>query len=472
MNQQADKKILFLRFASFYSEKFAHPENVMAPVDMAIIITIARELGYEIDIIDTEAFSYTEGQLLDKIKAFSPDFVIVKAKTPTLLQLLKISKQLDGVSLIGIGQAFHGNHQNYLFPGSNFIASIQGEPEMKAKELLDALKHHRPLSQVKGITYLDDDGKIASNPAPATLVDLDELPMPAFEHFIGKEYHSYYPTPLFMKKRQGFMLSSRGCPYPCVFCSPTLRNSESTKLRFHSNDRVIREILYLKKLGITFIQFRDDLFTGDRERTMSLCKEIVRRKVKISWACQTNINNVDEELLTWMAKAGCVSMGFGIESGSKAVLKTLRKNNDIDSAPRLFKHCRKVGIKTVAFFLIGNPGETRDDLEQSYELLKKIRPDLIQVAFFTPYQGSPAYELYKTPSDMRENPHHYNTTSAYGLVPVDELKSFQKKMYFYCIFSWPNVFKTASRLASELVVNPYLARKLLMKGGNYLFLSK
>ncbi len=458
-------KILFLRLASFFNTKSAHPENTMMPIDIAIMISMAKELNVKFELLDTEATEYTHDQLISQINVFSPDYVFVKSKTSCLDNLLSIAKQISNIPFIGFGQAFVMNHEKYFFQNSPFIASIQGEPEIIFKNILKILLSKQSINNIEGITYKKNN-IIITNPKTYTLNDLDELPIPSYDLFIKNEYHSFYPTPLFTRKKMGFMLSSRGCPYSCIFCSPTLRNSEGKKYRFHSTSRIISEMKILENLGVTIIQFRDDIFTYDRNRIVSLCKTLITNNNKVKWIIQTHLNNLDQELLTLMSNAGCISIGIGIESGSQKVLKKLSKNNDIQKAPEIFHHCRKVGIKTVAFFLLGSPTESQEDLNLTYQLFKKLDPDLIQVAFFTPYQGSKAYELLNTKTI--ESLHHYNNTNAFGNVDANDLKKFQKKLYLETLFSWPNFARISLRLLTDLFFNPRITLKFIVKASAYL----
>ena len=261
----------------------------------------------------------------------------------------------------------------------------------------------------------------------------------------------------------GFLMHSRGCPYKCIFCSPTLRNSRGDRMRYHSAKRTVDEMEKMAQKGVTIVQFRDDSFTIDKSKVKELCLELKRRNLKIKWIVQTNINNVDKDLLMEMKSAGCCSIGFGIESGSPRILSMLNKNNDLPHAMEIFDFCKKIGIKTVGFFLLGSPGEEREDIEKTIKLLKNLRPDLIQLAYFTPYPGSQVFEKIK--QDYKESIHHYNCFEYnFSKVSTVELKKYFRKFYLNWLLSPSTLLSLTSSMVNDLFFNPVAAKRFLMDG--------
>ncbi|MCK5882097.1 MAG: radical SAM protein [Bacteriovoracaceae bacterium] len=448
----------------------AHPENVMMPVDLAIMMAQTKDEGDEYHIIDTEAEPATLDEVIRSIEKIGPDLIVIKAKAPTIPLIHKLYA-LCTIPMIGIGQAFNSESEKLLSIRSPLLCIILGEPEITYFELFSAIKQNQSIEKIKGITYLKDN-KIVVTEKRKLLGNLDLLPTPLYRPFLTNKYFSYYPTPFFLKKKIAFMMISRGCPFECIYCSPTLRNSQGKLLRHYSVGRVIREMSELERQGITIVHMRDDCFTADNRWTTEFCEELVKQGSKIKWMIQTHANCVDRDLLSLMKKANCITIGFGVESGSNAVLKRIQKYNDIDHEIDVFDWCKKIGIKTLGFFLIGSPEETMEDVLKTKELMKRICPDLIQVAFFTLYAGSKAYETYLT-KEQKQNAmtsHHYNNiqVNISNMTNVD-LHRMQLNLYLSYILK-PRVFlRLAFEVLVGLSINPAITFRLVLSGTKFLW---
>lgn len=464
-------KVLFLRFASYFSEENAHPENVMAPLDIAIMASIADQLGHETELVDTEADSYDRETLLRTVGALRPDLVVVKAKSPSRADLQALFSTLR-VPTVGFGHAFIADPESFFFDGSSVLCLIDGEPEITFREIIQRLADGGGLDDLAGITTQTEEGVRRHSPR-GLLEDLDELPLPKHEWFLDGRYYSFYPIPLFHKRKMGFMLSSRGCPMKCIFCSATLRQTYGAGMRYHSIDRVVEEMASLRRRGVKFIQFRDDIFTVSRKRVLELSDRIIREGLDVNWMAQTHVTCLDGALLRKMKEAGCVTLGVGFESGSPRVLRTLNKRYDLDHAREVAKQMKSLGIRMVGFFLIGNPGETREEIERTGDFILELDPDLIQIALFTPYAGSWAYE-YLLPEEQKgggDGSHHYNALSHnFSEVPTEELLELHRRLYLRYIARPRNLARFAVETGVGLAVNPHTASRLL--SGAYRFLVK
>ncbi len=463
------KKCLFIRLASYMGEKSSHPENVMTPIDIGIMCSIAKEMSCDISLIDTEAVPISYEDLIKKIADVNPDIIVLKAKSPSTPIIKRLSLDID-VPIIGFGQAFSSSPEAVLEKDSSILCAIIGEPELTFKEILISLKKEESISTILGIAFYDVD-RVSRTEERPLLENLDLLPSPMYDLFLSNKYYSFYPTRLFVKKKMAFMLASRGCPFNCIYCSPTLRNSYGKSMRHHSIERVVSEMKYLESKGITIIQMRDDCFTYDRIWVEQLCDKIIQSGLKVHWMIQTHINHVDEGLLTKMRKANCMAIGFGIESASQKVLNTVKKFNKLEHAVKMFDYCKKIGIKTIGFFLIGSPGETKEETDLTKKLMKRLCPDLIQVAFFTFYPGSDAYQNYLSDVDREaaSTAHHYNGIEInLSRISSEELRKIQRDFYLSYILM-PRVFM---RLCIETIVNiffnPKITFQLVFKGTQFL----
>jgi anaerobic magnesium-protoporphyrin IX monomethyl ester cyclase len=461
-------KILLCRIPSSYGVRNEHPENIMMPVEMASIAAIAREQGAEVDLLDLEA----EPISIDALKAEVQkpyDYIVLRAKTPSFAVVKEVFSQTPA-KIIGIGHLFHTkSSQIYELTDLPLLCGIKGETDTPFRMLLQRLVQGEPFDDVPNLIYRNADGEIVRNP-DTLLQELDELPSPDYALFDSSAYYTFYPVPFGTRRRYGFMMASRGCPYDCSFCSPTLRNSFGKKMRFHSPERMVDDMRELQRLGKTIVHFRDDIFTVDKKYVYALCEKMIEADLGMKWCAQTHINCIDEDLLSAMSRAGCVSLGFGLESGSEKILKTVMKTNKIDRAPGLVRHAKKVGIKTVCFFLVGCPGENEDDHRLSLELLNKTMPNLIQVAFFTPYPGSTDYETYiGDEQSYNASLHHYNNYRMnFTELSTDAVEAFHKTMYKTWFFAPSTLVHTSLSLISDLVLNPGYFRMYLAKGSGFL----
>ena len=463
------KRILFIRLASYFNEKNAHPENVMTPIDIAIMAAIAQMHGCQVFLIDTEAAFYSKEMICNKVAEYAPDVIVIKSKSPSkniaceLINLLATPNR----KIVGVGQAFTFGPDFFFANAPKLDVIIKGEPEQTFEELIKDWNE----STVGTVQRIGD--KVVDNGERELLTDLDRLPAPKYDWFLSGRYYSFYPTPLILRKKMAFMMIGRGCPQKCIFCSPTLRNSYGEKPRTYSIGRIMTEIEWLVEQGVTVIQFRDDNFTYGHKFVENFCTELINRQIKIKWIVQTCVNSISEELLCLMKRAGCVSIGFGIESGSEAVLLRLNKKTDLNKAKKIFKACRRLGIKTVAFFLVGCPEETEGDFKKTYQLLGQLRPSLIQVAIFTPYPGSYAYE-HMLPEEYKNSNagfHHYNKI-IYNFSRIDtaRLALLQKSLYRAFIFNprnWPGLL---GMMGKGLFLHPRSILTLIRQ--SFLFLFK
>ncbi|HEX9260972.1 MAG TPA: radical SAM protein, partial [Candidatus Bathyarchaeia archaeon] len=189
-----------------------------------------------------------------------------------------------------------------------------------------------------------------------------------------------------------YLATSRGCVYWCEFCT-TVR-MHGRKYRIRSPKNVVDELEFLHKTyNVINFTFCDDAFTVDQSRTEELCKDILKRDLKIKWNCGTRVDMLTKELLVKMKEAGCISVWFGVESGSQQVLDAMKKGITPELTMRVFSWVREVGLKPVPNVILGFPGETKESAWKTIKFVEKISPD--DVGFYnvaTPFPGTPMYD--------------------------------------------------------------------------------
>jgi radical SAM superfamily enzyme YgiQ (UPF0313 family) len=264
---------------------------------------------------------------------------------------------------------------------------IQGEPDLIFAEAYKKIKAGESLEDVKGIAYRNKAGEIVLQQGNLRLPDPSVLPMPAYDML---EKDAYFEP--FLPKPFGMIQSARGCPYQCNYCV----KSFGTKLTTRTPEQIVDEIKELKRLfGIKSLRFIDDTFTVIPSRVIAICKLMIEEKVDVQWSCLSRADTLNEEMLIWMKKAGCKRVYIGVESGSQRILDFYKKKVNVEEALANIKLCKKIGVETMGFFIVGMPEETREDFDLTLKFAKKSDLTFAIVFELVPYPGTPLFPLMK-----------------------------------------------------------------------------
>ena len=362
----------------------------LPPLGIFYIAAVLEKDGLNVKIFD--GINYSD--FFRDIKAFNPDvigFTIMTSTFAKVKEAIKLTKK-ENKAFIVIG----GIHVTVLPEESlkmlNADCAVIGEGEYTTLELCQHLRDRKNWKKINGIAY-EKNGRIIRTKPRELIENLDEIPFPA-RHLA--DFNKYLFPPGMIRgqwfDRATTVMTSRGCPYHCIFCSSHLLFGRTVRRR--SVDNVIAELKYLvENYHVDGIWFIDDTFTVDYRWVMQFCDRLKKENLNIKWGCQARVNTVTEEVLTAMKNAGCIQLDFGVESGSERVLKALKKGTTPDLIRNAFKITRKVGLKTLATFMIGNPEETREDLEKTLALAKEIKPDFVSFFHTTPFPGTELMEM-------------------------------------------------------------------------------
>jgi anaerobic magnesium-protoporphyrin IX monomethyl ester cyclase len=342
---------------------------------------------HEVAICDAQVERLDFEAIRQRIIDYKPDLVGVTAMTFTILDVMeicRIAKAIDPDIVVALGGPHVHIFQTETIRLPFVDVIVIGEGETTFKDLMDHLRDPAGMRKVAGIVYKDKDGAVVNTGNRPLLDDLDILPFPARDL---TPYHRY--THL-MAKHQPIttMFTSRGCPYKCTFCD---RPHLGKNFRARSPKSVVDEMEEIVNLGIRETLIYDDTFTINKRRVHEICDEILARGIKLGWDIRARVNTVDEELLSKMKAAGCERIHYGVEVGNDRMMKVLKKGLTISQVERGFKMTKDAGIETLAYFMIGNPSETREDIMDSVALAKRIEPDYIHLTILTPF---PATEVY------------------------------------------------------------------------------
>jgi radical SAM superfamily enzyme YgiQ (UPF0313 family) len=275
-------------------------------------------------------------------------------------------------------------------PGPQVI--VRGEGEGPALAIVEQLASAtRRFEEIPGLSWIEG-GELRRTPEAPPAEDLDPFHPP--ERY--EELHGVAPGEQFP-----IVITSRGCPAACTFCNTPL--FWGRQMRYRSAAGVVDEIeLVWKRHGIDFFSLRDDTFTAKKSRVKQLADELQRRGIFVLWNCQSRVNLVDEERLLWMRRAGCDQVQFGVEAASPAILKELNKEIRPDQIERALALCRKIGIKTSAYFITGVPGQTDADLEANRRLFETAGLMDGIVAPLAYYPGTSLFDEAKARGDVDE----------------------------------------------------------------------
>jgi len=362
-------------------------EDPMPPLGLMYVAAyLKRESDCSVKILDCQVEQISHHDLIQKIKEENPDFVGLTVMTFSLLAVLKtikIIKKVDpSIKVILGGPHIHiYPHETLSFDEVDFV--VLGEGEATFCELLSVLKNNGDLYRVKGIGFKEGKKTIV-NELHELITDLDSLPFPNRYELSYKKYVSA----LSERSPVTTMFTSRGCPFRCVFCN---RPNLGKVFRWRSAQNVVDEIEECCKVGIREILIYDDTFTVNRQRVVDICENILERKLDIYWDVRARVDTVDYELLKLMAKAGCRRIHFGVEAGTQKVIDALRKGITLEKVEIAFASAKKASIRTLAYFMIGSPSETKEDILETIKFAKKLDPDFAHFSITAPY---PATELY------------------------------------------------------------------------------
>jgi radical SAM superfamily enzyme YgiQ (UPF0313 family) len=362
--------------------------GVFPSLSLLYVAGCLEQHGVEVQFIDINAENLSIEETVQRLRAFGPEFICYTITTYLFYQSLSwikaIKEEVEVPTIVG------GVHMG-MYPKESMTHrcldyGVTGEAEMTLPHLIDGVIRGKPLHGIKGLVFRDDKDEVVFNGASTLLQDVSQASWPARHLQDNTLYYS------FISKYKNFscLMTSRGCPYRCIFC-------EQGGLQFRPRTPmdVVDEIEHgYKEFGIREYDFFDSAFTIQKPRVIEICKEIVRRKLDVIWAARTRVDCISEEMLQWMARAGCVRIYYGLESGNRKVLRTLLKAADLEQGRATVKATRDAGIDVFGYFMIGNPGEDRATVRQTIRYALSMEMDYAQFSKVTPMPGTQLYDMY------------------------------------------------------------------------------
>jgi radical SAM superfamily enzyme YgiQ (UPF0313 family) len=302
-------------------------------------------------------------------------------------------RAIDGDVKIAFGGVFvslNASQVKAQCPEVDFVCRGDGE-----ELILELLERFDDPDTVGGLTWAEPGGKLRHNPNRMILRDLDQWPFPDREG-LDLDYIESMPldVPAVLSlDRYTTMQTSRGCPWPCVFCDIPIFNEG--KWRARGADHVVQELVELENNGYGSVFFVDDHFFLQPKRIEAMCKGINDNNLSIQWGCEGRVDSKCMQLFPAMARANCRTMMFGIESGSQKILERLKKEQTLEEIERAVNNAKAAGIEIVhGFFVVGNPDETEEDMRESFRFASKLRIDSFGFNRLCVYRGTPLWQEY------------------------------------------------------------------------------
>jgi radical SAM superfamily enzyme YgiQ (UPF0313 family) len=395
----------FARFMGFYRYFFPFSLSSLSayikPQGHQTLIYDADHAGHPVDMTSQELLDafplYLEGYRNPEHPVWREAEEVMREFRPDLIGLTYLSTKKGAVEVLtrtakrlfpDVPVVLGGSHASFLpessleQTGADFV--VIGEGEETLSELIRFIETGDTCySNILGLAYRHPSGSIAKTAPRPLISDLDSLPIPDRE--------SLHRLDSYRSDDMGMIMTSRGCPFSCTFCSSLW----GQRVRHRSISNILSEIRYLhERFGTRNIYFKDDTFTADRNWVLAFCEALKKTNLPISWECLTRIELVSEDLVLRMRESGMFNLKIGIETGSERLLRATNKKISLDQIKRGAAVLNQMGQKWSAFFMLGYPDETEEEIRMSWQLIEEIRPTYVSMSILAPYPGcSTYYEL-------------------------------------------------------------------------------
>ena len=388
------------------------------------------EQEYETRLVDAPAWDWSEEDVINDIKRFEPNLIILDTSFPSLDNDVKIAeaiKQTYWTRIVLVGPPA-SQYPEQILQSNGIDAVARLEYDFTLREIAQAVDRDKDFSHIKGISYRDN-GEIFHNPDRelTNSRNLDKIP------FVSKVYKRHLNIKQYFLSQSLYpevqVFTGRGCPFKCTFCSwpQTLMGR---KYRVRSISNVLDELEWIQDNlpEVKEVFFEDDTFTIRKKRVLEFCKEYRKRGLDITWACNARAD-LDYETMGKMKQSGCRLLIVGYESGDDEILKNIKKGITVDQVRQFAKDARKAGLLMHGDFIVGLPGETKATIIKTKKLIKEVRPDILQVSVVTPFPGTEfhkwakenGYLLTDNPSGYLDEQGHQKSIVSYPWLSADEI---------------------------------------------------
>ncbi|HOO77054.1 MAG TPA: radical SAM protein [bacterium] len=371
---------------------FARKASTWPPLNLAYLAAIAEKAGHAVRIIDGQVEGKTPEDIIRETEEFSPDLIGMTATT-TFFHIVadlasQLKKRFPEIPLVVGGPHITMLKDEAFLPCFDY--GFVGEADASWPEFLRSYQEGGDLSRVKGILCRTPEGIAYTGPA-SPVEDVDSIPFPA-RHLLRSDL--YRIGTLQGTKPFATVMTTRGCPFKCIFCSTEVFGA---RVRKRSPAAVVAEMrAIMEEFGITHFIFLDDTLTLDREHILEICRLITEQGLKVTLDGSTRANLVDEELVAALARAGMIRISFGLESVNPRIRRIMRKEVPLESYTVANRLTNKYGIETLNSCMIGLPGETVETIRETMRFLRESREiKQANLSIAVPYPGTELYRMAK-----------------------------------------------------------------------------
>jgi len=382
------------------------------PLGLSYLAGALRDSGYSVLPLDLTAKSVIKGENPDKIlreelEDYNPDLVGITSTSPTHKNALEIAKKVKkwkNIPIIKGGPHETNCAETTIKNNSEIDYSIIGEGEETIVELTDSILNNQEVEGLEGVVYRKKD-KVINNGKRGLIRNLDNLPMPARDLFyLDDDFNKYYSADLFGGKKSTSIMTSRGCPYSCSFCSSKVNWG---RFRARTVENVISEIEELYNQGFEGFMFEDDMSLANKKWFLDFAESLNQKKLDIEYSLQTRVDAIDDDIAKALSLSGCKFMYFGIESGVQDILDKCNKGVNLEEVKKAIETSRKYGIKNMASIQFGLKGEDLRKLSTVKETIRTLNddlnPDEVAISYTCLYPGSPLANENKVTPERYEN---------------------------------------------------------------------
>lgn len=460
-------------------------DNFRPPLGLGYVAASAERAGHEVEILDALVVGIKEDRFRQILAERRPDLVGISTYSPTRYECFRHARMVKDVLGPDCPVVTGGPHVSAVpddtlreVPEVDYV--VRGEGEDTFPELLAALEAGGDTSQIASLSSRQN-GEIWNAPDRPNIAVLDSLPFPGRHLLPIKRYRTRMPS---TQRRCTTLLTSRGCPARCTFCT---RDWLSRDTRFHSAERIVAELEELiERYGFRSFIFQDDTFTLNRRRIFSLCEEIRRRKWKISWLATTRVDCVSLDLLKEMKASGCKVVTFGVESVNAETLKWLRKGFTYEKAKRGIQWAKEAGLIVRCSYLLGIGHETEDDVRHSIQMARQLNVHRMKANVgLSVYPGTPLYQMaidagvlsadysYARGYEDKNNRYGNGETPRWytDQIPLDQVLKLRKETDVNVLFTKPTasmVLHRARKFATRVRRHPIETSKHVLQFGKAL----
>ena len=430
-------RVLFIKYHEAadqqpLSKKAAEKLGIFPSLALAGLAAWVRQHGYPVGLIDLHVENLMPADAADRVRDFRPDIVALTSKTlgwPAVIEIAQMVRQAAPRARVVVGGPHMSIYPKESMSWDCFDLAVVGDGEETFLELCDRFESGSDWDDVPGTVVRRPDGEVVQNPARPLPKDIDRYPMPAWDLLPVTDYHC-----LTLLKPFATMVTTRGCPWHCGYCSQVY----SEKLRFRDIELVVDEMEFLERnYGVREIVFFDETFTIGKRRMIKFSEEVQRRGLKVKFNIRARVDTVDRDVVRALKKAGLRSIHMGVEAGTDRVLKIMNKQITREQTEQAFRICREEGVDTRGYFMVGYYDSTPDDVEDMISFASGLGLDWASFSVATALPATDLYRIAQERGYVEGDFWKRYTIDGGGVIPqletetftAEQLRAFRTKAY-------------------------------------------